>query len=146
MLTLLIAILLFFVFTKFKTMRDDSRMSLISVVVILILVELVTVQGYYSNLFSAPNELVEQKERLEVLEDEFENLLASDFSYVPENGDSPEKLQRLVSKYSTLESDISYCKSEIERDESRIDPNFTPNKIAKLLTDFGLTEKLILKR
>ncbi len=145
MLTLLILVLLVILFSRFKKMQFGTRTMLMVLVGYLILAEVITVAGYYSNLFLSPNELVEQKERLEVLEDEFENLLASDFSYVPENGDSPEKLEKFVSQYNILESDISFCKSEIERDESRIDPNFTPNKIAKMLTDFGLAE-LILKR
>ena len=145
MLTLLILVLLVILFSRFKRMQFATRTMLMVLVGYLILAEVITVAGYYSNLFSAPNELVEQKERLEVLEDDFKNLLASDFCYIPGNGDSPEKLERFVSQYNILESDISYCKSEIERDESRIDPNFTPNKVAKLLTDFGLAE-LILKR
>ena len=135
MLTIIIVALIILVIFKKK------YRNMLVVLVFSLLFYFVTAAAYCSNIVNAQSELVQEQQRLPVLEEQLEALL-SDFRYVPAEGDTFEKLEAFENEYITLTSSIEQCKSEIARHQRRVNPRSICNKFARFLLDFGITEKI----
>ncbi len=138
MLTIIIvALIILAIFKKKYRNTAMKRLLLFS-----LLFYFLTATAYCSNIFDAPSELVQEQQRLSVLEEQLEALV-SNFQYVPAEGDTFEKLETYENEYTTLTSSIEQCKSEIARHQRRMNPRSTSNKFARFLLDFGITEKIL---
>lgn len=138
MLTIIIIALIILV--SFK--KKYRNLGILAILFPLLLFESASGAAYLSNIFVAPKELVQEQQRLSVLEEQLEALV-SDFRYVPAEGDTFEKLETYENEYTMLTSSIEQCKSEIARHQRRVDPHSTSNQIARFFLDFGITEKIL---
>lgn len=138
MLTIIIIALIILVIFK----KKYRNFGILPTLYMLLLFYLITGAAYLSNIFVAPKELVQEQQRLPVLEEQLEALV-SDFRYVPAEGDTFEKLETFANEYTTLTSSIEQCKSEIARHQRRVNPLSKNNQFAKFLFDFGITEKIL---
>ncbi len=136
MLTIIIVALIILVIFK-KQYRN-----MLVVLVLSLFFYFVTAAAYCSNIVNARSELVQEQQRLPVLESQLEALL-SDFRYVPAEGDTFEKLEAFENKYTTLTNSIEQCKNEIARHQRRVNPRSIGNQFARFLLDFGITEKIL---
>lgn len=138
MLTIIVVALIILAIFK-KKYRNLNLILLLSFCIVFCLSAGV---AYLSNISFAPSELVQEQQRLSVLEEQLKALV-SDFQYVPAEGDTFEKLETFANEYTTLTSSIEQCKSEIARHQRRVNPHSIGNQLAKFLFDFGITEKIL---
>lgn len=136
MLTLIVILLVLWVIRGVKTNNRYKylRMKLSG---FFILLWIAFIGAYFTNILLGPIELAKAQEQSLPLEEKIESLIAN-FSYVPEEEGSREKLDAFLDEYIPLSNALKEVNAEITRNESRANPHGRGNKIARFFIDFGL--------
>ena len=142
MVTMIILLLLFSLINADDINDEDGRAlerkyDKKMLIGILFGMEVMALCAIHSNINEAPKLLNEERERLVQIEEEI-NVLTSDFNYVAESGDSVDKVYEFEEQYRELKNEIAFLKSDIDRNERRINPDSFGNRFSRFMLDFGI--------
>lgn len=120
--------------------KKKVNQKLFVALVFAVAAEFALLPAYIANLSFSMEDLCRQKELVAEIEEQIVTL-ATNFKYSDEDANAIE----FIDEYNTLNNRLAEEKSELARYERLIQPNNSGRRLARILLDFGIIEKLFFQ-